>query len=133
MSLPQEVINCVLEAENKAFATIGEDGLNVVPVSTTFVEDGKIMLVNYFFEKTAENVQDNPEVSLVCWEGLNGGYQIKGSCNYRTDEETLKPIKKWADEKHPDRTVHAVLLIDPEQIYDVGADPDSGYKVWSKT
>ena len=130
MKIPPEIKKAILESDNKALATSGKDGLNVVPVSTIFIKREKIILVNYFFNKTAENVMANPKVSLVCWKGFQG-YQIKGMCQYLTDEKILFPVKKWAAVKFPQRTVTAILSISPEMIYEVAAKENSGKLIWS--
>lgn len=129
MELPHNIIDAILQADNKALATKGENDVNVVPVSTIFVRKGKIWLVNYFFRKTAENVRRDPRVALACWKGTEG-YQIKGYCDYRTDRTTLAPIKKWAADKFPDRTVHGLLIITPHSVHNIAASSQSGHRVW---
>ena len=78
MQLPQHIAEAILSAENKALATEGAHGINVVPVSTLRIVDGKIWLMNYFLGKTLENILMRPHVALACWKGLEG-YQIKGA------------------------------------------------------
>jgi len=131
MSIPLAIKAVLLEAESKALASAGEHGINVVPVSTIFVENENILLVDYFFKKTAQNLLMNNKVALVCWKGLEG-YQIKGTCEYSTQEDVLLPIQKWAKDKFPEREVKAVLIISPEKIYSVAAKVDGGQLVWAK-
>lgn len=118
MEFSPQVIDAVLHAESKALATTGPAGLNVVPVSTIYVVDGQIWLINYFFKKTLQNILENPSVSLVCWKGFVG-YQIKGSVSYVTEGSVFENAKTMVAETLPDRIVKGVLVITPEEIYDI--------------
>lgn len=119
-TLDQEIIDFILEAPSKALSTSGPEGLNVVPVSTIRVIDGKILLVNYFMNKTVTNLLSNPDVALVAWQGLEG-WQIKGSVDYQTSGELFNELTTWAADKFPDRMVHGVLLLTPEAIHPISA------------
>lgn len=123
MELSQEIIETILNSENKAFATSGKDGINVVPVSTLYIVDGKIWLINYFFKKTLRNILENPQVALVCWKGF-GGYQIKGQVEYIKDGELFEKAKKMVFEKLPDRIVKGLLVLNPEEAYDISPRAD---------
>lgn len=129
MKIPEHIAEALRNAEHKALATYGKHGINVVPVSTIFVEKEEIRLIDYFFKKTAENLKKNPAVALVCYSSLDG-YQIKGTCKYLTKGKVFSRIRKWAAQKYPDRTVSGVLSITPERIYTVGANPQSGCSVF---
>lgn len=124
MDLSQEVIDTILSADNKVLATSGPHGVNAVPVSTVFVRDGRIWLVNYFFKKTAENIQSNDRVAFTCWSGFEAAYQIKGKVEYVTAGDDFEEIQQWAAETYPDRRVNALLKITPEEVYDIS--PVSG-------
>ena len=129
MKIPKHIIQALRGDEHKALATYGKHGINVVPVSTIFVEEEEIRLVDYFFKKSAENVKENPTIALVCWSGLEG-YQIKGTCNYLKEGKVFSQARKWAAQQYPDRTVSGVLSITPERIYTVGANSQSGCSVF---
>ena len=60
----------ILQADSKALATHGTKGINVIPVSSLKIIDGDIWLINYFMDKTLENILENKEVSLVCWSKM---------------------------------------------------------------
>ena len=118
--LNQNLINFILEAPDKTLATSGPAGINVVPVSTIRVVDDKILLVNYFMDKTITNIKSNPQVSLVCWSGLDG-HQIKGSIEYQTSGKLFDDITSWAATEFPARTVHGILLLTAEEVYPISA------------
>lgn len=122
--MEQYVENILLNADAKALATYHDGNLNVIPVSTVKIVDGKVLLVDYFMEKTVRNIKNNNFVSLVFWKEMKG-FQIKGRCNYLTSGEHFNEIVKWAKEVHPDRTVKGILLIEPLEVYDVAPDKSS--------
>lgn len=129
MKLQSHIASFVIGADSKALGTTGSAGLNVAPVSTIKIHDGKILLVNYFMNKTLTNLLENPYVSLACWKGLNG-YQIKGDTEYLTAGAVFKDTKIWVAEILPDRVVKGVILLDPIEVFDLSAGAtDSGAKL----
>jgi hypothetical protein len=118
MELKTEVMDSLLNAEGKALATHGPHGLNVVPVSTIRIVDGKIWLINYFFKKTIENIKAEPRVSLVGWKGFDG-FQIKGDILCVTEGPQFEEAKAWVAQKLPDRVVKGLLILSPEEIYNI--------------
>lgn len=118
LEFSQRVIDTLLSADSKALATTGPQGLNVVPVSTIRVVDGKIWLINYFFKKTLENILANPTVSLVGWKGFDG-FQIRANVTYIDEGKQLEEARNWVAQILPDRVVKGLLILDPEYVYDV--------------
>lgn len=108
----------ILEATSKALATNGEHGINVIPVSTIKVVDGNIWLINYFMDKTLQNIASNKNVALVCWLKMMG-YQIKGEIEIFTEGENFEEAVKWVKEILPDRNVRGLLVLHPKKIFDI--------------
>lgn len=119
MKITDDLKETILNTDNKVLGTTGPHGLNVVPVSTVFVRDDQIWLVNYFFSKTAENLQAKSRVVFTCWQDLAVGCQIKGHASYIESGDDFDEIGEWAAEKLPDRTVHAIVKITPEEVHNV--------------
>jgi predicted pyridoxine 5'-phosphate oxidase superfamily flavin-nucleotide-binding protein len=93
----------ILTADSKALGTISSEGIiNVVPVSSIKVINEKIVLVNYFMDKTLENIKSNNQVSLVVWSKMIG-YQIKGTVEYLTNGSVFDEIVLWIRETIPSR------------------------------
>ncbi len=113
-----DVEKFILNAGSKALATFGKNGLNVVPVSSLKVVDEEIWLINYFMEKTLQNITENNEVALVCWEKMFG-YQIKGPVTYVEEGEKFKKAVAWIKEMLPDRVVKGLIIIKPREIFDI--------------
>ena len=108
----------LLNAEAKALATQSANDINVVPVSSVKIVDGKIWLINYFFEKTLENIKQDSHVALTYWSGLCGG-QIKAKVEYITKGVRFDQATNWIAKIHPNRLVKGLLELDVTAIYDI--------------
>ncbi len=108
----------ILSAEAKALATYANGNLNVVPVSSIKIVNGKIWLINYFMDKTLSNILEDEKVALVCWRKMMG-YQIKGKTSYVTEGEDFDEAVKWIKSILPDRVVKGLIILTPEEIHDV--------------
>ncbi len=108
----------LLIANGKALATNGPNGLNVIPVSTIFIEGDNIVLVDYFMQKTLQNILENKNVSLAAWKDLYG-YQIKAECEYKIDGEIFENTVLKVKEILPDRVVKGVLILSVKEVFDI--------------
>lgn len=117
----------ILSAEAKALATYANGSLNVIPVSSIKIVDGKIWLINYFMNKTLSNVLDSKAVALVCWRKMMG-YQIKGKVSYVTEGQDFDEAVKWIKSILPTRVVKGLIILIPEEIYDVSPTKDTEEK-----
>jgi len=70
-------------------------------------------------DKTHENITSNPSVALACWSGMVG-IQIKGDVKYITEGEYFDSLVSWVKSENPDRATKGVLIISPEEVFDVG-------------
>lgn len=115
----------LLQAKSKALGTISKDGVcNVVPVSTIKIVTGKIILVNYFMDKTLANILENNHVTLVAWSDMYG-YQVKGVAEYKTSGNWFNEIVVWVKEILPERIVKGIIIIDPKEVYDIAPTKDT--------
>lgn len=129
MILPQEIENALLGAEGKALATYSQtEGVNVVPVSSVRIIDGKVILVDYFFGQTLRNIKTNPEVALAFWSGFNG-YRIKASVQYKTEGEIFDEVVAWIKETIPSRVMRGGLVLEAVAIFDISAGDEAGKEV----
>lgn len=120
--LEPHVADFLVCAHSKALATMSaQNELNVVPVSSLFIEDGTIVLVNYFMEKTVENILQANHVALVAWSEMIG-YQVKGTVTYHVSGSLFEKITLIIKQKIPDRTVKGILIIAPSEVYDIAPD-----------
>ena len=130
MNLPPEVTDMLLTADSKALATTHDDIVNVVPVSSVKIVDGKIWLINYFMNKTIEHITHNRHVALACWKGLSG-YQIKADAAYVTEGYDFDEAVRWIADILPERTVKGLLILEPTELFDVSASKErAGVKIF---
>lgn len=113
-----EMRSLIEKAEHRAFATEGEDGPNVVPVSAAHCIEDAVVLCDFFMNKTAQNVRQGVSSALACWSG-GKGIQIKGHATYEESGERFDRIVAWAKEKYPERTLSGVIVIIPDSAYDI--------------
>lgn len=105
-------------ATSMALATNGEDGINIVPLSSWTVHEDKVLLYDFFMNKTAKNCKNNPKVALTCWNGFEG-VQVKGVATYHTVGEIYTTSKEAMLRKFPDRTLKGIITVKIEKVYDV--------------
>ncbi len=112
------VADIIMQATAKALATYWSQGINVVPVSSIKIVDDTIRLVDYFMEKTSQNIQSYTDVSLVCRKDMMG-YQIKASAEYLQVGDRYEQACKWILPIHPERKVKGLIVLHPSEIYDI--------------
>lgn len=118
MSFSKPVTETLENADAKAMATVGPDGVNVVPMSMIRVNNDSIWLFNFFMDKTAKNIQTNPSVALTAWSGMTG-IQVKAEVDYITEGEIFDESVEWCRGQNPDRVVKALVVLKPTEILDI--------------
>jgi hypothetical protein len=66
-------------------------------------------------------------VSLVCWKKMMG-YQIKGIVSYKTEGQEYNSAVAWIKEILPERIVKGLLILEPQEIYDISPTKDTKEK-----
>ncbi|MCF6350402.1 MAG: pyridoxamine 5'-phosphate oxidase family protein [Flavobacteriaceae bacterium] len=118
MIITKEIQEILLNSPAKALATYADNDVNVVPVSSVKLVDGKIWLIDYFFHKTRLNIIANPNIALTFWVDLKG-YQIKAKVNYVTSGKAFDNAKKWIANIHPNRIIKGLLVLDTYAIFNI--------------
>lgn len=124
MPIDRTIKKFVENCDAKAFATFGNNRLNVIPVSTIRVFDSQIWLFDYFMKKTENNLQKNQQSSLACWKDMEG-YQFKGKSEYKTSGQDYEQARKIVEELHPDRTLKGLIVFTPDEMFPVSPQSDS--------
>lgn len=118
MKLSIKVTEFITTAESKALATHGASGLNVVPVSAIHADEDTIKLYDFFMGKTANNLKEAGEVSLVAWDGL-AGVQLKCSSKYLENGDDFTRADSWSKETFPDRKLRGLIILKPIEVHEV--------------
>lgn len=131
--LTADMKECMKSMRVFSLATASKDGVpNVVPVGMLFPgEDGKIWIVDNFFNKTLKNMEENPKASFYLWspDFKAGCWQVKGSVeilNTGADYEKAVTIAHSRMETVPAK--HLVKFC-VEEVYSVAPGPDAGKQV----
>ena len=108
---------------------------NVVPVGAVkILDDETILISDQFFQKTLNNLKENPKVAISFWEAEKGeGYQVKGEASIKTEgkiyEDTVVWIRELSEKMgHPLKSKGAVVIRITE-IYSVAPGPDAGRRI----
>ena len=106
------------QADARALATTGPEGVNVVPISMCRVTDTELWVFDFFMRKTIANIKAEPEVAVTAWSGFTG-VQIKATATYHTDAKSLKAAQDWVNAQNQDRVVRGLITLTPTAIFDV--------------
>ena len=121
MEIPEEVVRIIEVAVKKgtyALATCSPEAKpNVVPIGYVRVCEGKLLLADFYFSKTRENILKNPQVAITCWDvETYDGYQLKGKASIDTTHYYNIVMEDFKDKPWKPR---AAVVIDIEEIYTV--------------
>lgn len=81
------------------------------------VREGKIIVTDNYMRKTIENIKNNPNISLVFWEGKKG-WRIDGKAEYYYSGKWLNFIKSLKEnKKYPAK---GAVIVNIEKIEGIG-------------
>lgn len=132
--MTERMQNLFKKVPTAVLATSTKDGIpNAVPVGAKRIIDPETVLVSdQFFNKTIENLQDNPKASLMYWEG-NEGYQLKGTITVETSGKRYDETAQWIEERGKEigfpLKSKGVVILKIEEIYAIGPGPKAGRKM----
>lgn len=93
-----EVQKLFKEVKDVVFSTASLDAQpnTCIVGMKTIIDDETIYLSDQFFKKTLANVQANPKVAVVFWQGSEA-YEIHGTARYVNEGEEFEAQKAWVD------------------------------------
>ena len=91
-----EVQKLFKEVKDVVFSTASLDAQpnTCIVGMKTIIDDETIYLSDQFFKKTLANVQVNPKVAVVFWQGSEA-YEIHGTARYVNEGEEFEAQKAW--------------------------------------
>ena len=121
-----EMKNLLNETAIWVLATADKKGLpNAVPIFfTKILDDGNLLLVDNFMNKTIDNIKENPQVSVSVWKDKEG-YQFKGTAAVETDGANFEQGKELAKDRNP----KGVVVVALTSVYTTAPGPDAGKKL----
>jgi predicted pyridoxine 5'-phosphate oxidase superfamily flavin-nucleotide-binding protein len=130
VTLTQEIEASLLAAKTAFLATSSKDGIpNVVPIAAfTVLDDGSLLISDQYFNKTLQNMRENPQIALSWW-GEKGGFQIKGTVTLHADDEVFAQNVAWMKERWLKFVPKSAVLVTITDVYIVKPGPEPGMKI----
>jgi len=106
-----------LEKAIVAVASVNNGKPHNIAVMYVKVKDEKIIITNNHMKTTIDNIKNNPNVSLVFWEGEKG-WRINGEAEYYDSGEWLDFVKSLEENKgYPAK---GAVVINVNEIRELG-------------
>ena len=130
VTLTQEIKESLQGTKISFLATSSKNGNpNVVPIAAVKVlDEGTMFISDQFFNKTLQNMRENPKIALSWW-GDKGGFQIKGTVTIHTDDEIFRQDVAWMKESWPKFVPKSAVLVKITDVYAVKPGPEPGKKI----
>ncbi|KCZ73449.1 pyridoxamine 5'-phosphate oxidase-related, FMN binding [Candidatus Methanoperedens nitroreducens] len=130
VKMPPEIRDVVEKQKPLPIATADKGGVpNVVFVTMwKILDDENIMFVDNFFNKTRKNIEANPNMAIVAYDGdAKKSYQIKGTVDIEEKGDLFSTARAMADSKKlPGK---AAFIFHVKEIYDATYGPNAGKKL----
>lgn len=130
VTLTQEIKESLQGTKTVFLATSSKRSVpNVVPIAAIkSLDDGTILISDQFFNKTLQNMRENPMIALSWW-GEKGGFQIKGTVTIHTDDEIFRQDVAWMKEHWPAFVPKSAVIVKITDVYAVKPGPEPGKKI----
>jgi predicted pyridoxine 5'-phosphate oxidase superfamily flavin-nucleotide-binding protein len=130
VTLTEEMKESLAGTKTAFFATSSKKSIpNVVPIGAfRALDDGTLLISDQFFNKTLQNMVENPKAALSWW-GEKGGYQIKGSVTIHTNDEVFKKDVAWMKEIRPNLKPKSAVILKITDVYQVKPGTEAGMKI----
>jgi predicted pyridoxine 5'-phosphate oxidase superfamily flavin-nucleotide-binding protein len=97
---------------------------NVVPIAGfKLLDDETLLISDQYFNKTFQNLKENPHVALSWW-GEKAGFQLKGPVTIHTNDEVFNQDVAWMKEKFPALKPKSAVVLKIAEVFSIkpGAD-----------
>ncbi len=129
--LTAEMKEVATEAKVFVLATATRESKpNAVPITFAKVlSDEEILLMDNFMQKTVQNIEANPSVSVSVWASGKGGYQFKGNARIETSGKVFDEGVQWVKSRAPKLSPKGAVIVKVDEIYITTGGPDAGKRV----
>ena len=130
MSMTKEMIDA-LEKDLVFLATASPDGVpNVVPIGFARpIDEDTILIADNYMNKTRQNLEKNPRISLVTKDATKCPFQFKGTVEIFESGKYFDIVTEWGQNAMTKLTPKAAVLMKVEEIYSIQPGPDAGKKI----
>jgi len=113
-----EDIKEIIENKIVALSSVTPDNKpHSIAVEINEVIDNKIIITDNQMKKTVENIKNNPNISLVFWQGEEG-WRISGTATYHSSGKWLDYVKSLKENQG--FPAKGALVIKVEEITKLG-------------
>ena len=130
--MPPDVKDTLSNQKPVPVATSSKNGVpNVIFVGLVkILDDETLMVVDNFFNKTAANLQENPRVSVLCYDPQTKKlFQIKGRTQIHKEGRPYDDMKTWVKGINDKLPARSCVIIKIEEIYNALWGPGAGDKI----
>jgi len=92
-------------------------------------EDGKIVIIDNYMNKTKANVLENPNVAILMM--TEEAYQIKGVCTYVDEGEEYEAARQWMMAKSDKYPAKGALVIEVTDAFNSIPGSNAGERIAS--
>jgi predicted pyridoxine 5'-phosphate oxidase superfamily flavin-nucleotide-binding protein len=132
VKMPPEVRETLEKQKPVPIATASKGGVpNVVFVGLLkILDDETILIADNFFYKTAANLKENPQVSLLCYSSeTKKSFQIKGRVEVHVKDKVHDDMIMWVHGINPKLPAKAAVIVKIEEIYNAMWGPAAGKQI----
>jgi len=104
---------------------------NVVYVGLMkIIDDETIMLADNFFNKTAQNLADNPRIAILCYNGeTKKSFQIKGNVTVSKEGPDFDAMRAWVHGINDKLPAKSCAMVKITEIYNAMWGPTAGKQI----
>ena len=132
VKMPAEVRETLEKQKPIPIATASKAGVpNVVFVGLMkIIDDETIMLADNFFYKTAQNLAENPKISILCYNGdTKKSFQIKGNVTVSKEGPDFEAMRAWVHGINNKLPAKSCVVVKITEIYNAMWGPAAGKQV----
>jgi uncharacterized protein len=130
MSMTDEMMDAV-EKDLVFLATATADGVpNVVPIGFARpIDKDTILIADNYMNKTRQNLENNPWISLVTKDATKCPFQFKGKVEIFESGTYFDTVTEWGQNAMTKLTPKAAILMKVTEIYSIQPGPDAGKRI----
>lgn len=132
VKMPAEVKETLEKQKPVPIATASKSAVpNVVFVGLLkVVDDETLMIADNFFYKTAQNLGENPKISILCYNGeTKKSFQIKGDATVCKEGVDYEAMKAWVHGVNNKLPAKACVMVKVTEIYNAMWGPAAGKQI----
>ena len=132
VKMPADVKETLEKQKPVPIATASKSGVpNVVFVGLLkIIDDETLMIADNFFYKTAQNLEENPKISILCYNSESKkSFQIKGNVTLCKDGADFDAMRAWVHGVNNKLPAKACAMVKVTEIYNAMWGPAAGKQI----